>query len=125
MQMILSQHDDFKNEKNALETMITDKGHTALFLPKFHCELNGIERVWGHSKRIFDAYCNYSIVSLRETVPKSLNCAPLDSIKSYIQRSRDYMFAYLGGNKPGSEMEKIVKKFSKEYKSHRCVSNKD
>ncbi len=31
------------------------------------------------------------------------------------------MFAYLGGNKPGSEMEKIVKNLSKEYKSHRRV----
>ena len=42
MQTILSLHDDFKN---ALETMLTNKGHTALFLPKFHCELKGIEKV--------------------------------------------------------------------------------
>lgn len=42
MQMVLSKHDDFKNERSALQTMIESKGHTALFLPKFHCELNGI-----------------------------------------------------------------------------------
>ena len=41
----LSQHDDFKNEMNSLETLLTGKEHTAVFLPKFHCELNGIERV--------------------------------------------------------------------------------
>jgi len=35
------------------------------------------------------------------------------------------MFAYLGGNIPGSEMEKTVKKFSKEYKSHRRVGEND
>ncbi len=30
---------------------LEDKGHTAYFLPKFHCELNPIERVWGQAKR--------------------------------------------------------------------------
>ena len=40
MVFILSSHDNFKNEKNSVETMFTQKGHTALFLPKFHCELN-------------------------------------------------------------------------------------
>jgi len=58
MQVILSQHDDFKNEKNALETMLESRGHVAVFLAKFHCELNGIERVWGHSKRTTRAYCD-------------------------------------------------------------------
>ena len=47
--VILSQHDDFKNEKNSLETMLTGKGHTAVFLPKFHCELNGIEQQTSHT----------------------------------------------------------------------------
>ena len=123
--VILSQHDDFKNEKNSLETMLSGKGHTAVFLPKFHCELNGIERVWGHSKRITRAYCNYSIASLRETVPWSLNSIPVETITNYIQKSRVYMFAYLGGHTPGSEMETMVKKFSKEYKSHRRVGDND
>ena len=86
--VILSQHDDFKNEKNSLETMLTGKGHTAVFLPKFHCELNGIERVWGHSKRLTCAYCNYTIGSLRETVPWSLDSIPVETIRNYIQKSR-------------------------------------
>ena len=24
-----------------------EEGHTGLYMPKLHCELNGIERVWG------------------------------------------------------------------------------
>ena len=38
MRTILANHDDFRSEKNALhvETMLTGKGHTAVFLPKFH-----------------------------------------------------------------------------------------
>lgn len=115
MVIILSQHDDFINEKNSLETMLTGKGHTALFLPKFHCELNGIERVWGHSKRLTRTYCNYSIASLRETVPWALDSIPVETIHNYINKSRVYIFAYLGGDTPGTNMENTVKRFSKEY----------
>ena len=106
--VILGQHDDFKNEMNSLETMLTGKEHTAVFLPKFHCELNGIEQVWGHSKRLTRAYYNYTIGSLRETVPWSLNSIPVETIRNYIQKSRGYMFAYLGGDTPGTEMEMTV-----------------
>lgn len=105
--------------------MLSGKGHTAVFLPKFHCELNEIKRVWGHSKRITRVYCNYSIASLRETVPWSLNSITVETIRNYIQKSRVYMFAYLGRHTPGSEMETMVKKFSKEYKSHRRVGDND
>ena len=112
--MILSQHDSFKNE---MITLLTGKEHTAVFLPKFHCELNGIERVWGHSKRLACAYCNYTIGSLRETVPWSLDSIPVEIITNYIQKSRGYMFAYLGGDTLGTEMEMTIKKFSKEYKT--------
>ena len=41
---ILANHDDFKNEKCRV-------GHTCIFISKFLCELNPIERVWSQSKR--------------------------------------------------------------------------
>ena len=44
----------------------------AFFLPKFHCELNWIERFWGASKDYARAYCLYTLPGLRETVPLSL-----------------------------------------------------
>ena len=34
-------------------------------------------------------------------------------------------YSYLGGKTPGTEMEKVVKKFSKDYKSHRRVGIND
>ncbi len=55
------------------------QGHTVLFVPKFHCELNGIERVWGDAKRYTRAYCDYKFDSLRSTqstVPKGLDSIP-------------------------------------------------
>ena len=46
MQKELSEHSDFKHEKSMIETFLVQRGHTPLFLPKFHPELNPIERVW-------------------------------------------------------------------------------
>lgn len=45
MRNILAEHDDFKNEKSLLEHFLIDRGHIPVFLPKFHPELNPIERV--------------------------------------------------------------------------------
>ncbi len=28
----------------------SEKSHTVVYLPKFHCELNGIERLWANNK---------------------------------------------------------------------------
>ena len=50
MQWLLLLQDDFKNEKPLLQLIIEGAGHTCLFLPKFHCELNPIELVWGQAK---------------------------------------------------------------------------
>ena len=46
MRKILAGMDDFKNEKSLVEHYLVEKGHVAVFLPKFHPELNPIERVW-------------------------------------------------------------------------------
>jgi transposase len=36
-----------------LETACEARGFRAIFLPKFHCELNFIEQCWGYSKRVY------------------------------------------------------------------------
>ena len=51
MREILSQHDDFKNEKSKIERYLEGKGNTVYLLPKYHYELNPIKRVWAQSKR--------------------------------------------------------------------------
>ena len=45
---ILRPHEDFTNEKPKVIKFLESKGHTALILPKFHPELNPIERVFGN-----------------------------------------------------------------------------
>ena len=46
MRIILANHTDFSNEKTVVEHFLLDRGHFVRFIPKFHCELNPIERVW-------------------------------------------------------------------------------
>ena len=41
----LAKHSDVKNEKSRIEKMLIHRGHNPSFLPKFHPELNPIERV--------------------------------------------------------------------------------
>ena len=50
MQCVLSVEKDFWEEKPLLQLVIKKAGHKCLFLPKFHCELNPIEMVWGQAK---------------------------------------------------------------------------
>ena len=40
---ILSNHKDFFEEKSQIEELIIERGYKAVFLPKFHCEINLIE----------------------------------------------------------------------------------
>ena len=80
MHTILVQHDDFKNEKQRVISYLERKGHTALFLPKFHPELNPIEQVWGQAKRYSKCHCNYTHKSLRKVIDPALDFVTLDNI---------------------------------------------
>ena len=46
MRLALQQMHDFKYEKTKLENLLVSYGYRGIFIPKFHCELNPIERVW-------------------------------------------------------------------------------
>ena len=50
MRVIPANHDGFQSEKTVVEQFIKKEGLKVHFLPKYHCELNLIERVWGQVK---------------------------------------------------------------------------
>lgn len=45
MRAVIALHPDFKAEKCKLENFLASRGHSCQFLPKYHCELNAIERL--------------------------------------------------------------------------------
>jgi hypothetical protein len=126
MRAILADHDDFKNEKCRVDRFLSNICHTCVFIPKFHCELNPIERVWAQSKRYTRAYCDYTIGSLRRSIPLGLKSVSKENIANYVHRCRNYMFAYLEGSAVGQELEEKIKFYkSASYTSHRRVGIND
>ena len=95
-------------------------------VPKFHCELNPIERVWSQSKRYTRAHTDYTIASLRRSFPEGLKSVSKENIANYVRRCRKYMFAYLEGSAVGGELEERIKFYkSVNYTSHRRVGMND
>jgi len=67
----------FRAQKCHLQEVIERRGHMCIFLPKFHCELNFIERVWGAAKRETRAKCSYKWnETFRETVLAAISNVP-------------------------------------------------
>ena len=54
MRETLAEMDDFKNEKSLIDHLLIRKGHIPVFLPKFHPELNPLERVWAQLKHLHE-----------------------------------------------------------------------
>ena len=87
MRTILANHEDFVNEKTQVEHEVNRRGLQCFFLPKFHCELNPIERVWGQSKRYCRAYTNFTIAKLREIIDPALDSVNVELMRKYFRRS--------------------------------------
>ena len=111
---------DFNDKTTILEQEVNSRGHLCVYLPKFHCELNPIERCWCHAKKYTRAHCNGSIVRLRKIVPESLTTITMDMIARFFAKSKDYETAYREGKSCHTVDQRV-----KEYKSHRRVSIND
>ena len=66
----------------------------SFFLPKFHCELNPIERVWGQSNRYCREHTNFTLAKLREILDPTLNSVTVELMSKYIRKVREYEKAY-------------------------------
>jgi len=121
MRATLAAMDDFKNEKSLVEHYLIQRGHIPAFLPKFHPELNPIERVWAQLKRYTKAHCNYCIQSLCKNIPNAYDSVTLENVQNHFRKVRHFMFAYLEGFQPGTELDKTLKKYKIAAKSHRRI----
>jgi hypothetical protein len=119
----LAHQPDFLAQKTALEEVVDKHNeesgthHEVDFLPKFHCELNPIERVWAALKFHLRRVCPGSAAKLRECLPSALHTAvPPTSWGRYFRACFRVMSAYrLGCSYP------LAKFASKKYKSHRAI----
>ena len=121
MRTVLSWHDDFRKEKTIVEHYLNGRGHLVMFIPKFHCELNPIERVWGQAKVYSRKHSNFTLARLRQIVDPALDSVSTDLIRKYFRKVQNYETTYLEGKKAGKELEKAIK----VYKSHRRIFNEE
>ena len=63
--------------------------HKVLFLPKFHPELNPIERVWGKAKTYTCTNCDYTFDGLQRMVTPALESVSLNTICKFFRKSRN------------------------------------
>jgi transposase len=73
---------DFAETKSLLEEECEIDGVEVLFLPKFHCELNPIEMVWGYAKRLY----RLKPESSREDVLEKNTMESLDGVPLLLMR---------------------------------------
>jgi hypothetical protein len=106
---------DFLEQKSMLEEAINQRGHIALFLPKFHPEFNWIEPCWAREKDFTRHHCGYNIASLRAMIPQAMGPQnlPPSLVWKYYNKCLRIMLCYYEGNKFGTE------EFRKAYSSHR------
>lgn len=69
MHRVLTLQDDFANEKHNIQHYLDSCEHVCLFYPKFHCEINPIEMLWGYMK--------YHMYTFSVTVPILIASIPI------------------------------------------------
>ncbi|KAF8593252.1 hypothetical protein BDV93DRAFT_460945 [Ceratobasidium sp. AG-I] len=107
---------DAQSPPAVLESLANSLGSKVIFLPKFHCELNPIEQVWGYAKSKYRTYPASSLTAdLRANVEKALGAVPNESISRFVQRSHRFVHAYASG-KDGTQAAEWARKVFKRHR---------
>ena len=115
---VIANQPDFLQQKGRLEEELTRLGLELIFYPKFHCELNFIERFWCSAKHYARDNCSYSLQGLRETVPNALHSVSATTINNYFNHCDRTIDAY------AEDLTYGTKEFTtRMYKSHRQVKD--
>ena len=113
---LMNAQGDFMSEKTLVEHLVEQRGHQIIWIPKFHCELNWIEMIWGQSKKHTRKVCAYTFPALKKAIPEALNRVTCEQARAFARKSRDYERGYQAGKQSGNVGAEI-----KIYKSHRRV----
>ena len=94
---VLEAERDFQDQKGRLQEEVEALGHRVLFYPKFHCELNFIERYWCRAKWFARENCGYDFEALKTTVPEALTSVTNASIRGFYRLAVRTIDAYSAG----------------------------
>jgi hypothetical protein len=73
MSYVLSHESDFEAQEAWLTQVAHEAGFEIIFYPKYHCELNYIEMVWGWAKSHHRGTCTYNYKNLKGGLPNTFD----------------------------------------------------
>ena len=92
---VLSQEPDFLEQKEWLSEVVEQAGFEIIFFPKYHCELNFIEMIWGWIKSHHRRTCSYNYNDLKNRLPDTVeNLIPLSFIRRASRSCERFMSGY-------------------------------
>ena len=116
---LLARQPDFQQQKNRLVEELEALHQLAIFYPKFHPELNFIERFWCGAKWYTREHCEYTWESLKQTLPVALDSISTATIHRHYEHCVRTLDAYIEGCTYGTrEFTECV------YRGHRQVVDK-
>jgi transposase len=114
---VLSHEPDFVEQEEWLTQAVHDAGFDIIFYPKYHCELNYIEMVWGWTKSHHRRNCTYNYKDLKENLPITLrDLLPIAFVRRFSQHCLRFMSGYRQ-NLEGPLLDYVMRK----YTSHRTI----
>lgn len=114
---VLSQQPDFLAQLPWLQEVVEKHGCHILFYPKYHCELNYIEMVWGWVKSHHRRTCTYNYTDLKANIGNTLlQLLPL----SFVRRVARHCLRFMDGYRKGFTGQ-LLAFCVKKYKSHRRI----
>ncbi|EIN06656.1 hypothetical protein PUNSTDRAFT_72602 [Punctularia strigosozonata HHB-11173 SS5] len=113
---VLSLQEDFANEKPLIRQVLEQEGQVCMFLPKFHCEMDPIEMVWGYAKYRYRDAADGKFKTAKDLVPHCLDSCDLATIRRFFRKSWRYVDAY----RKGLNVEQAAFA-NRKYKQHRRV----
>jgi hypothetical protein len=114
---VLSNEPDFLEQKEWLTTVVEAAGFTIMFFPKYHCEFNFIEMIWGWAKSHHRRTCTYNYPDLKERLPKTLTeVMPL----AFVRRAARFCLRFMSGYRAGLSGP-LLDFTMKKFKSHRTI----
>jgi hypothetical protein len=111
---------EFAEVKNGIQVIWERRGRRMVLLPKFHPELNPIERCWSWIRWWVNQRNDGTVITLSSNLQRAWRNMDALSISKYWRKARDYAAAYRDGVKSG-----LIEKVLKERKRHRGVDDRE
>jgi transposase len=116
---MLSAQPDFASQREWLKEVVENAGHTILYFPKFHCELNFIEMAWSYVKSYYRRQCTFEFNKLLESIDEILT---QKLTVNYIRKYSRHCYRFMDGYR--LNMHRPLLDFAmKKHSKHRSFPN--